>query len=474
MKIRNLIFSTFMVFTFLVTSCSTKENEGDGASNKDPIRKTIDIYGVNDFHGAFTYDKDSKQTGLGRIGNYLINQKNENPDSTFIVSQGDMWQGGVESNKTKGKLVTEAMNLIGFDAMAIGNHEFDWGEEAIKANKEIMNFSLLNSNIFYSKDNSRPNYLTPSINVERGGVKIGFIGAASSSLGNDIIGSISKKFTFNDPINYIKEESDKLKKDGCDAIILLTHDGGENESEFKYKELTIGESPYIDAIFLGHDHRQKSGSSNGVPYIEGGSNGRYISHIQLEIVRSTKETSVKSKKSENIFTFETSGFKKTNQEIENLLDKYKNDIGDIDRVIYNFQGNYSKSEFLNIVCRAMFEYINDKKSDYPYEIIGSFHNSGGIRAAVHAGEFTYRDLIKVCPFTNTIVIMKVNETVYNQLFNNGNYIDSKPTFENGFAYVAAISFVSENEFYENVEKHDTGFIIQDVIEYFLGKHPNEF
>ena len=463
-----------MMFTFLVTSCGTKENEGNDASNKDPIRKTIDIYGINDFHGTFTYDRESKQAGLSRIGNYLISQKKENPDTTFIVSQGDMWQGGVESNKTQGKLVTEAMNIIGFDAMAIGNHEFDRGEEAIKANKAIMNFPLLSSNIFYAKDKTRPSYLTPSINIERGGLKIGFVGAGASSLGSDIIGSVSKNFIFENPISYIKEESEKLKSDGCDAVILLTHDGAEDGAEFEYKQLTIGETPYVDAIFLGHDHQQKSGNSNGVPFLEGGSNGRYLSHIQLEINRTETETTVKSKKAENLYTFETTGFKEPNQKIESLLEKYKDDIGDIDRVIYDFQGDYSKSEFLNIVCRAMFEYINDKKSDYPYEIIGSFHNSGGIRSVVYAGEFTYRDLIKVCPFTNTIVIMKVNETVYNQLFSNGDYIDSNPNFENGFTYVAAISYISENEMYKDVEKHDTGIVIQDAIEYFLAKHPNEF
>lgn len=474
MKKINLTLAFLALFTFAITSCGKINDDNNDEEDNLPINKTIDIYGINDFHGAFSYDKDAKQTGLSRVGNYLIEQKNKNPDTTFIVSQGDMWQGGVESNKTQGRIVTEAMNIIGFDAMAIGNHEFDWGEEAIKENAKMMNFPLLSSNIFYSKSHSRPEYLTPSISIQRDDLKIGFIGAGASSLGSDIIGSVSKNFTFEDPISYIKEESNKLKKDGCDAIILLTHDGAEDGGSFDYSPLTNVSEPFVDAIFLGHDHQKKSGNSNGIPFIEGGSNGRYLSHIQLEINKTNEIKTVKAKKVEHIYTFETTGFKEENKEISNLTEKYKDEIGDINRVLYEFKKSYSRNEFLNIVCQAMYEYLSDKKEEYPYDIVSGFHNAGGIRAAVNAGTFTYQDLIKVCPFTNTLVIMKVNKSQYQTLSSNGKYCLNNPTFTNGYEYVVVISFVSENEIYSNVEKHDTGIIIQDAIEYFLNKHKGEF
>lgn len=469
----NLLLGTLLLSSFIITSCGTSNKE-EVPQEETPTTKTIDIYGINDFHGAFTYDKETKQTGLSRIGNYLIEQKKKNPDTTFIVSQGDMWQGGVESNKTQGKIVTEAMNIIGFDAMAIGNHEFDWGEEAIKANKELMKFPLLSSNIFYSKDHSRPSYLTPSTIINRGGLKIGFIGAGSHSLGSDIIGSVSKNFVFEEPVNHIKEESKKLKSEGCDAIILLTHDGGEEGPIFEYTPLTNVDEPFVDTIFLGHDHYKKSGSTNGVPYIEGGSNGKYLSHIQLEIEKNKEKTSVNSKKVEHIYTFEVTGFKTPNKDIDKLLDKYKDDIGDIDRVIYNFTRSLSRNEFLDIICKAMYEYLDNKKQEYNYDIKASFHNAGGVRSDVLAGEFTYRDLIKVCPFTNTLVVMKVDRATYGSLSKNGNYIPQELSFTNGYEYVVAISFVAENSYYDKVEKHDTGIIIQDAVEYYLSKHPGEY
>ena len=126
-----------------------------------PYEGTIDIYSVNDFHGAFSYSKDDEQTGFSRIATYLLNKKEENP-FTVIVSAGDMWQGGIESNKTKGKIVNEAMNIATFDAMTLGNHEFDWGEEVIKENASLAEFPFLGSNLTYSSNDERPSYLKGS------------------------------------------------------------------------------------------------------------------------------------------------------------------------------------------------------------------------------------------------------------------------------------------------------------------------
>ena len=135
------------------------------------------------------------------------------------------WQGGIESNKTKGNIITDAMNIIGFDAMSIGNHEFDWDEDAIIKNVEMMNFPFLNSNIFYADSNLRPNYFTPSTLIERNDVKVGFIGTISKSCEDDILYSVVKKFKFEYPREYYINESNKLRESGADIVVILAHDG---------------------------------------------------------------------------------------------------------------------------------------------------------------------------------------------------------------------------------------------------------
>ena len=158
---------------------------GEGIIDEEN-KKTLSFYNLNDFHGSFMQNISTSEMGMSSIGQFLLNQKKKNPN-TFITSSGDMWQGGIESNKTKGNIITDAMNIIGFDAMSIGNHEFDWDEDAIIKNVEMMNFPFLNSNIFYADSNLRPNYFTPSTLIERNNIKVGFIGTISKSCEDDIL-----------------------------------------------------------------------------------------------------------------------------------------------------------------------------------------------------------------------------------------------------------------------------------------------
>lgn len=487
MKNRYKLFLFTPLFMSLLFSCGGG-NQGNIIPPEDenpidpPIQepektekyRSVDIYCLNDFHGSFTYDKEEGQTGFGRIGKFLKDKKDKNPDDTIILSAGDMWQGGVESNKTKGNIISEAMNIVGFDAMAIGNHEFDWGEEAIKANNEIMNFPLISSNIFYSKDNSRPEYLVPSITLNKNGVKVGIIGAGSKYLGDDILATISKDFVFKDPITYIKQESEKLKEEKCDLILLATHDGGFSGRVFNYSELTKGEDPCVDAIFLGHDHKAKSGSKNDVPYIEAGSNGKYVANIKFDLELVDGAYKVKEYRYENITTFNNSLFESSLELIDSLIEKYKDLIGDINRVIYEFSRSLNRNAFLEIVNTSIAYYLNAHNDKYHTKIQAAFHNSGGIRSDVSSGRFTYKDLIKVCPFNNTLVIMKVNEAQYFEIkgtFGTGAYIPNEVDFSKGYAYVGTINFVSEQDNIYALEKIYTGVVIQDAIEYYLINNP---
>ena len=90
---------------------------------------------------------------------YIINEKNKSPDTTVILSSGDMFQGSAISNMTQGGVVVEAMNEIGFDAMTIGNHEFDWGIDKIAAYNDgdekngEADFPFLSCNIVYKSNN---------------------------------------------------------------------------------------------------------------------------------------------------------------------------------------------------------------------------------------------------------------------------------------------------------------------------------
>ena len=88
----------------------------------------LDLYEVSDFHGAVDFKESSSgeaYPGLARMATYFNQKRADNPGGTLLLSSGDMFQGSADSNSTRGFMVNYCMNYMGFDAMALGNHEFD-------------------------------------------------------------------------------------------------------------------------------------------------------------------------------------------------------------------------------------------------------------------------------------------------------------------------------------------------------------
>ena len=106
------------------------------------VETTFDLYSINDLHGKF--DDTYANGGVDEMTTYLRAAQENNPN-TILISAGDMWQGSAESNFTKGKMITEWMNDLGFVSMTMGNHEYDWGESYIENNAELADFPFLRS-----------------------------------------------------------------------------------------------------------------------------------------------------------------------------------------------------------------------------------------------------------------------------------------------------------------------------------------
>ena len=138
------------------------------------VVETVDFYNFNDLHGKFENTDDN--TGVDELTTYLENRR-EIDEHTVFLSTGDMWQGGSASNGTHGRIITDWMNYLGFEAMALGNHEFDWGTDAIRTNVAMAEFSILAINVYDNATGKRADFCEPSVMIERGGAQIGIIGA---------------------------------------------------------------------------------------------------------------------------------------------------------------------------------------------------------------------------------------------------------------------------------------------------------
>lgn len=424
---------------------------------------TIDFNYINDTHGAFSRqntDSNPYETGMSYISQFYKDNKTAN---SILLSGGDMFQGGWESNQTKGLIMADAMNIAGFDAMVMGNHELDWGEPALIEISKRINFPMLSCNVFYASDHtSRPEYLSPFTIIERSGVKIGIIGAAQEDLGTSITGSVSSSFYFPDPTPYVQEYSDLLRTNyNCDLVVAAFHSGGfySYESDFYYPEL-LEISPnshekYIDGVFLAHDHLKKSGylysENEKVPYLEAGKNGVALGNMTFNMEKSYDEYEI-SDCSVSINTYLYSYATAPDPLVDNLTEVYKDQIGDPNAVIINFKYSYSKEEFARLICEAMYWYVNNNISQFGGEkVYLATHNDGGVRVNyISSGDFTYANLTTAMPFDNDLCIQSCNSYNISYMKNSSAYEyyeEEDPVYVSGLTKAVTISYICENEIY---------------------------
>ncbi len=131
-------------------NCVHSDGDKNGVCDNCAVKTTviIDIYAINDLHGVLM-DTDT-QPGVDELTTYIFNKYEDSSAYKILLSSGDMWQGTVESSSNKGLFMTEWMNLLGFSAMTVGNHEYDWGAEYIEENAAIAEFPFLAINIRYN------------------------------------------------------------------------------------------------------------------------------------------------------------------------------------------------------------------------------------------------------------------------------------------------------------------------------------
>lgn len=447
MKKVSLLF--LLVVPFL-SSCNSNQMPDLGEKVES---RTLEIFALNDFHGSFMYDEDQEQTGFSKIGNYLINAKESDPKNTFIISSGDMFQGGPESNITRGEILIEAMNEIGFDAMTVGNHEFDWGEDALKEMESKMDFPLLCINAFYANTEDRPEYFLPSTYIEKEGIRVGIIGSIYQNIASSILPTIASKYNFVNAIDLIKAEAERLRySDYCDIVLLSTHDGQSSGYSSLVNEKDSSGNNYIDALLLGHDHEAQTGfldSESKVPYVEGACNGEYLSHISLNLkLGDNNRYYVDSSEVENIDTFDT--FKDDNPKIDAIYDQYADEIEPIrDEVLFEFDESVPALKFGEFIAKSLLDYVNSLNKGYTVSL-GAINAGEGVRSDVPSGVFTYGDLIKVYPFENTLCILKINPSDYMfRYYSNNSLI--KATYndqmtpvvnDDGYVYIATIDYIA--------------------------------
>lgn len=381
---------------------------------KESLLVSFDVFNINDLHGKLA-DADS-HPGVDELSTYL--RQAQQAGNTILLSSGDMWQGAPESNLTKGFIITDWMNQMGFAAMSMGNHEYDWGEDWVRQNADLAQFPFLGINVYSRNTNQRVEYCDASTVVEFDGVKVGIIGAIGdcySSIATEHTREIFFK-TGSDLTALVKEESDRLRAAGVDFIIYAIHDGHDETSsgikpmEISRRDLAVYyddalSQGYVDLVFEAHTHqRYVLVDQHGVYHLQGGGDNKGISHASILINKTTGSFTVLT--TELLSTGEYARME-DDPVVEDLMNKYAEQVSPATRIV-GTNGRYrSKTDVCQLVADLYCRYGLEKwGQDYDIVLGGGFISCRS-PGYMSEGEVQYGLLQSLLPFDNQITLCSI-------------------------------------------------------------------
>ena len=460
-----------------------EDNDGSCDDCGISVIITFDFYALNDLHGKF--DDTDSQGGVDELSTYLANAYNTD-DNVILLSSGDMWQGSFESNATRGMIITDWMNELDFVSMTLGNHEYDWGEEHIKANVALAEFPFLAINIYERDTNERVDYVQSSVLVERGGMKIGIIGAIGdcySSISGDKVEEVYFK-TGAALTELVKAESEKLRTEGADYIVYSIHGGfGSNSSASMvqtsslrgYYDASLSKDGYVDLVFEGHTHKSYAFEDEyGVPHLQNGGDNSGISHVEVRLNfangydRVSVSEIIKPSRYANLDDHPI---------VDELLQKYADQV-DVGKLVLGQNSRLRNStELKGLVADLYYEAGIERWGDkYDIALGGGFIS---VRSPydLAAGEVKYSDLNSLLPFDNQLVLCSIKgRDLKNKFFETSNsnyyiaYGDYGASIRNNIDYNATYYIITDtycsSYAYNNltvVDYYDAGVYARDLI-----------
>ena len=393
----------------------------------------LTILHTNDFHDRFDpiskYDgpcssEDNAEGkcfgGIGRMITAVAAARAAGGENQVLLDAGDWFQGSLYYTQYGGDLAAEFMTKLGYDAMAVGNHEFDDGPDGLADFLDQVSFPVLSANIDVSQNNRLAGKVGKSTVLEVGGEKIGIV----SVLAEDTPETSSPGATvvFSPAAEAAQAEIDALTGDGVNKIILLTHVG--LAADMRLAEALTG----VDLIIGGHSHTLLSNTNdraagsypmeaNGVPIVQAYAYGKYLGALEVTFDDAGAVTAISG---EPILldasVAEDEGAVARMVELAKPLEELRNKVvASIpeplggDRAVCRAQ----ECSMGTLIADAMLDRVKDQG------IQVAIQNGGGIRASIDAGEVTMGEVLTVLPFQNTLSTFEVSGATLVAALENG-------------------------------------------------------
>lgn len=395
-----ITFRTAFILSLLV-SCT---------HSRDRVHK-LTILHTNDHHGRFWPNRDG-ELGLAPRATLIKQLREEIEDNgghVLVLDAGDVNTGVPQSDLQNAEPDFKGMSLIGYDVMAVGNHEFDKPLETILKQRDWGGFPFISANI-YHKDGKRifPSHITKKI----GGLNVTIFGLTTEDTPLKSNPKNTRDFKFVPVIDEAKKLVPQLRKDS-DVLIALTHIGhypNETHGADAPGDVTLARQvDGIDVIVGGHTQKPlfKPDIQNGSVIVQAAEWGKYVGRVDLEIYKG--KVSLKDAKLIPVNLKDSQVKIKPDSKVESFLKPYK-EKGDTSLLI---DLGIADAEFIgkrDIVRSQETNLGNLVTSAYKTKFNAdlAITNSGGLRDSIYPGKVTYETVLMVLPFGGEVAIAELS------------------------------------------------------------------
>ena len=424
----------------------------DNGTPGDAEQVAAVILHTNDAHVAF-------EDNIGYDGLALYKKELEAVyDHVLLIDAGDAIQGAPIGSVSKGAEIIRMMNRLGYDLAVPGNHEFDYGLEALDDCAEALDCGYTCAN--FCVTGGEPVFQPWRI-LEAGDLKIGFVGAVApdtftKSTIKDILNEVGEPM-----YDFLADETgerlcaglqkaiDETRQAGADYVILVSHLGNSDDITERFRtDVVVGKLSGLDLVIDGHSHQTYNrtvtdAENRQVPIAQTGSNMKAIGQIMIYRDGRLEETLIDTVPEPSDLPFETVTRGRVERcvdpEMKAFLDEIvssyapvmERKVGEVsfDMIVRDQSGRHGENGLCDFVADA-FRAVGGTQA--------ALLNAGSVRNNLEAGTVTYNDILNILPYSSDVITVRVSGQILLDALEFG--VSKLPAVSAGFPQVSGITF----------------------------------
>jgi 2',3'-cyclic-nucleotide 2'-phosphodiesterase (5'-nucleotidase family) len=379
----------------------------------------LNIFHTNDLHGRANpykttrlengkYDELFKTIseevgGLAEIAGIVNEEREKNPEGTLLLDAGDISTGTPVSDFFNAEPMMKAMNQMNYDAMVIGNHEFDKGKDSLKSLLEQAEFPVLASNLVDREEAEKQLPYEPYILKEINGVNVGIIGLTTPDILSQINQQDRNKIDILSPVETANEKIPEMREKGAEFIIALSHQGIDKDR--KLAEKVEG----IDLIIGGHCHTETEEFEkvNDTLIVQAGGYGEKLG--QVEMILSRDDSGMIEVNAAESRLIPVTGDIPKDPDVESVLESYNDKVADfLEKVVGESEVDLINANYrVNREGTNLANFFTDTVREETGAELCLFSNSS-FRGTINSGEVKVKDIFTAFPWDDGLSMVTMD------------------------------------------------------------------